>query len=145
VLRGYCVDLDHHVKSSWTASIEPLSYLGPNAHLIAFLYETFGPSVQSHEDAASLQVALWELRHDKDPDLTEGNFYVRGATEASILNGASGFLAQLPDEFAPAPSTFVLASGSNPQSQHMIVPEPAYMAFGGFAVLSLGILFCRRR
>src|SRR5262249_39240614 len=77
---SFCTDLYH--GGPQTFSVKPNANpiapgLTNNVGRIGWLYNTFGQQALSPTDAAGLQLALWELIYDVNPDLNAGNFSLR--------------------------------------------------------------------
>jgi len=142
---AYCVDVFDRAGDS-EATEAPHTVLR-NGDMIAYLFETNAADVSTGEQAAGLQVAIWELLYENDDtidfNLDTGNF--RTPTD-SVIDDANGYLddmrANMPDDYAPTMDVTVLLSA---HKQDMIigrdvpvVPEPAtvsLLAVGGLAGL----------
>ncbi len=139
---AYCVDLDHRLEDKWDADFEPVSFINGGIQ-IAYLYDMFASMVSSNVEAAGLQVAMWELVEDFGGalDLAHGDFKLRNHHD--VRAAAQGYLDALPGDLSGySTSSFILASGGCPRSQHLIVPEPTTLAMLG---LGLPLLWVRRR
>lgn len=127
-VTGYCVDLDHYAASSDVVarSIETVS----RGDMIAYLYETYSPTVTDGTRAAALQSAIWECLAETGTtlDVNIGSFSISGNSDVETL--ANQMLATLPASYTPAGSTVRLDSD---QQQDVVVPEPATMG-----ILALG-------
>ena len=146
---GYCVDV---FGRSGSAEVTEASYTTlRNGGNIAYLFETNADDVTTNQQAAGLQVALWELLYENndtlDFNLDSGNFKI---TTSSVIDDANGMLdymrANMPTDYLPLGDLVVLQS---PCKQDMligrdppIIPEPAtatLLAIGG------GLLILKRR
>jgi len=138
MLLAYCLDVEHAVKSPWTASLQPVTSLGPRGPQVAYLYETFGPTVDSKNKAAALQAAIWETLYDGDTDLSAGRFFLRTNSGGNLFKQAQQYLLSIPTSYTPSRSTVVLRSGDYPRSEDLIVPESMpliLLAFGSLPLL----------
>jgi hypothetical protein len=134
---AYCVDLDHWMASRWSATIVPVTRVG-NGLAAAYLYDHFASKVSSDLSAAGLQVAIWETVEDygQGLNLNSGNFRLNASND--VRDAAQGFLTALPSSLnGYTPSSYVILSGTGPQSQSLIVPEPGTVGLLTLSVLSL--------
>jgi len=136
---SYCVDIYVYAGSSEVVE-KPISVLN-NWEQIAYLFENEAPNVSTNLEAASLQVAFWELLYEDggNPwDAGSGDLYITGNADA--VSGANALLAGVPSSYAPTYVNLVLDS---PCKQDMLiptdtpVPEPASMVVlaGGAALV----------
>lgn len=141
-LTAYCVDLNHTVKSSWDATPASPDFIN-GGRAAAFLYDTYAASVDSSLKAAALQVAIWEVVTDFGGtlNLLAGNFKLLDSE--NVRNLATIYLGSLPGDVGNyQSSSFIVKSGSDPRSQHLIVPEPATL---GVVMVATGMMFADRR
>ena len=143
VIHSFCVDLDHRIRSDWTATLTPpADVFGPAAGPLAYLFRTYAGSVSNRDEAAGLQLALWEVVTDYGSgiDLASGHFSVPAGEPGRAE--AAAYLSTLPSTFDPAPPPYVLVSGDEPRSQNLLVPEPGTCAL---LVMSALLTAHRRR
>ena len=132
--KAYCVDIDHAMTA--TEQVSPISVLSLNrGSKVAYLFDTYAPTVTTNDAAAALQSAIWETLFETSGtlDVRSGQFSVAESTAVDTL--ANSYLASLPTSYLPRSSTFVLDSATG---QDVIVPEPAtllLLTFGGLAIL----------
>jgi len=144
----YCIDIYHNAGSG---NVDQLSYDAiPNGDLVAFLFETYGGSVNSHIAAGALQVAIWELVNETagNPwNAMTGAFYI--TDNASAASAANVLLSTMPGSYNPAYVNYVLDSESK---QDMFihtdqplgaVPEPVTMAL--LSLGGVGLMLRRRK
>lgn len=138
---AYCVDLRHTIKSEWQATFVNVDFIN-GGKAAAFLFDTFAAAVDSNLKAAALQVAIWEVVEDYSSiNLGSGNFKL--TTTGSIATLAQSYLSVIPANLSNYNTdAYIIKSGSNPRSQHLIVPEPGTL----IAILAgLPLVFRRRR
>lgn len=138
---SFCVDLDHNIKSDWTASNQPVASITGGV-AAAYLYDTFKNTVNTNVKGAALQIAIWEVVDDFDTSLGLGAGDFKFTASGDVMNQANAYLAALPADLSGYTTTsYVLKSGWDPRSQNLIVPEP-----GTLIALLLGLpLFAARR
>jgi len=144
-LKAYCVDLEHSVKSSWDASKASLDFIN-GGRAAAFLYETYAATVDTNLKAAALQAAIWEVVTDfgGSLNLLAGNFKVLDSE--SVRNLATTYLGSLPGDVGNyQSSSYIVKSGWDPRSQHLIVPEPATLGVVMVAMIMMAADRRRRR
>jgi len=142
---GNCVDA---FQGAASANVTEVSYTAlRNGGLIAYLFETNATDATTGEQAAGLQVSIWELLYENDNtldfNLDTGNFKI---TNNNVIDDANGMLdymrANMPDDYLPTLDLVVLQS---PCKQDMligrntpVIPEPAtvtLLAIGGLLIL----------
>lgn len=136
---AFCVDLDHWIKSEWSADFAPVASVNGGL-AAAYLYDHFAHTLTSDEQGAGLQVAIWEVVDDfgSNLDLNAGNF--RLTTNNGVRTAANSYLAALPADLSGySTSAYIIASGSSPRSQNLIVPEPATMVLLGLTLLPIAV------
>ena len=150
VQAAYCVDLYQAAGDDGAASVWNVDMLA-NGALAAHLYLNHAPQVAAREDAAALQVAIWEVVNETpgtDFDVTDGFFSIRQSNrrERDIAAAANNLLYSLPLSSPDVEGVIVLHSDTR---QDVIlpgaiseIPEPFTMA-----TLALGAvcLLLRRR
>ena len=133
---GYCVDTDHYTGSG-PVTVHSVLTLNRGS-MIDYLFETYGPQVNTADKAGALQVAIWELLDETSGSLNvnTGSFSITGnSTVASLANSE---LASLPSSWIPRQNDIWLESLT--ERQGVLVPEPATMG-----LLALGGLLALRR
>ena len=156
---GYCVDLfsDFHIGDSWTATRLSMSQLptgGPGASAMnppyaaansgahaAWIANTYAPSVDSADDAAALQLALWLTVF---PGL-KTSWFDFGSDSTDIRAQASAWYNEGANHTSDA---IWLDAQNQTRSQDFVipqaVPEPASMFLVGSGMLGLAGVLRRR-
>jgi len=128
---GYCVDLDNDAPNTWDATLEPVTSID-NGVMIAWLFDTFAAGVTTNNEAAGLQVAIWEVLDDGDTalNLSAGDFRLNvPASPAAVQTQAQIYLNAIPADLSGyLPQSIIVFSSEVDQAQHMIVPEPSSIA-----------------
>jgi hypothetical protein len=118
---GACVDLSNtlNLGDIYQVIPAPSSSLAHHGGEIAYLYNHYGQASLSDDQAAALQIAVWELLIDSVPDLS-ADVYQYSQTPA-IVALANNFLAEAAgqDELA------MVLDGSASQRQGIIATEMA--------------------
>ncbi len=152
---AYCVDVTNFltsVENVLVRSTDLLTVPGvPDAgKKVAYLLNRYAPAIRSssasdvNQQAAGLQVAIWEALYDNSADLGAGSFRLTGGNAAISIH-AMTFLADL---YSGAPyrigaATWLDSIGLNgQQGQDFItqspVPEPGTLMLFGFGLFGVG-------
>lgn len=144
--NAFCVDLTHTISpgQTWDVFMTRLPDGGLNqSGRIAYLYTTFADGLVSNDDAAGLQLAIWDLLVDGGDGLGTGSFTVASAP-AAASTAAANCLTLSEGQIGTA--TWFQSVGQD--KQNLIgprpVPEPGTLALLGTMALPL-LGFCRRR
>jgi hypothetical protein len=137
---AYCVDLNHYAATG-EMEITDASIL-PRGNLVAYLMETYAPTVTDNHAAAVLGVSLWELVTEMCPelDIFSGSFYI--TNNPSVAADAQSLLASLPTEYQPDVFPTVLYGEGIRQDfvlPNVNIPEPATLAIIGFGATFMSI------
>ncbi|HVT14174.1 MAG TPA: PEP-CTERM sorting domain-containing protein [Fimbriimonadaceae bacterium] len=139
---AYCVDSGHSplFGSAYNVNMVTLPDAGlPNSGRIAYMYQTFAPTVTNQDQGAGLQLAIWDVLVDGGDGLTNGNFKASSVT--TTMTAAANYLSQSVGHTGTATWYQGLPRG-NGQPQDLIggtpVPEPAsLLVLGGAAAFFL--------
>jgi hypothetical protein len=142
---AFCVDADHYEGNEQVVERSVTSL--HNGQKIAYVYETYVPSIHTAVDAAAVGVAIWELLYENRESTfiaSTGRFYITGNNP--VRDAANNLLRDLPDTYEPTTNLVVLDAANH---QDMLitssnpVPEPATMVLI-LAAVPLVICRCRR-
>lgn len=125
-----------------------------NGRRVAWLIQEFLPSVINADQAAALQVAIWDVVHDSGNGLSTGSLQA-GATPEPVVTLAEQYILASVDKESSTGSVFTHVNGPLVKQQLMTtvdftpsafgvpIPEPATYALFGAGLLALGVV--RRR
>lgn len=147
----YCVELSQSIGSS---SDKTFNVVTPAAHgfsptqtsLILNLWGTYLPTVNSSNESAAFQAAIWEIVYDTDLSLTSGSFKLN--TSGTIRNTAQAWLDGIsaPSYSYTGPNlALAVLESASVQDQitvMQVVPTPASAAMG---LAGCVFLMARRR
>lgn len=143
--NSLCVDLFHSISQgeSWDVDLVPL----PNPNLnnsgrAAYLYSTYATSTTTNDNAAGLQLAVWDIITDGGDGLTTGNFQASNIPSGAVT-AANNLLADSAGKSGTA--TWLVSTNGNKQNLlgPRSVPEPGSMTLLGTCLLPL-LGFARR-
>jgi len=156
-LYTYCVDVLNNeadpqynvavrTTDEMTPATSPYSAAGAGAK-IAWLVNTYAANIHAsgtNEQAAGLQLAIWETLYDSDLggfNLASGDFIV--SASASTISWASNYLTSLYSSASNTGRAAWLDSPGNGNGQDQVtVPEPSTLAL---LMLGAGLIFAFRR
>jgi hypothetical protein len=147
---SFCIDIateqiegKAYPDYNYTALVSaPVSSVGPMGSTAATDIEKlwaryYSPSMGS-QDAAALQVAIWEDMADNSGGNSGGNYTLTVSGNDPVTSEASTMLDSLPDLTAEANLIALTDSG---QGYVVVVPEPTT---AGCFLLGLGVMACSR-
>lgn len=143
--NSLCVDLFHSISQgdSWEVNLTPL----PNPNLnnsgrAAYLYTTYSNSAATNDDAAGLQLAVWDIVTDGGDGLSTGNFQASNVPSGAVT-AANNYLSDSAGKSGSA--TWLVATNGNKQNLlgPRSVPEPGSLTLIGTCLLPL-LGFSRR-
>jgi hypothetical protein len=145
-LIAFCVDLFTNIGfETYNTTLGPPSgYAGGGR--AAWIYENFGPGVNSNESAAALQLAIWDSVHDGGDGLSAGNVQLQVTGSATLRLAAEAIVsASAGQSSANATILHNVSFGGQP-AQTLITravdtPEPAawMMTAVGLCLGGLGL------
>lgn len=140
---GYCVDVYQWAGSAdmTERSVDSLH----NGQWVSYLFDTYAGQVSSGEEAAALQVAIWEVinENSKHFDVGKGSFHIRQNDDVERL--ANRMLDGLPKSYDGSLGNIVLYSRGAQDVliyRAEITPEPSAMALLGLG--AAGLMYRRR-
>ena len=142
-MKSFSTDVEHAGSVSQRYQVEQrLIGTLSGGREASYLYETYGrESLTNKNEAAALQLAIWDLVNDHGDGLSAGSFCYTG----SLATMADNFIAEALEH----PLDFGFwqdASPSGPNRGPSVIghmPEPASLLMG--LAGGLGLLFARRR
>ena len=140
-LTGFCVDIDQYAGTSEVTETAATDL--HNGYLVAYLVEKYGMAATTNQQAAAVQLAIWEVLYEPAGhgfNVTTGDLSAVNC-DSSLATAANLLLADLPETYE-SHSIRVLATVT---SQDFVivpargaVPEPAILALltlGGVGLL----------
>lgn len=137
-----CADLGHYISGGQVYNVDlQFSSAAPaNVALAGRIVAANFASATSNEQAAALQLAVWEALYDgaSTPSFGGGNFCTNGSTH-NYDNLATQYYLNCPTN---GEALYYKTTGNTGQSQLGVVPEPAALT----ALLAgMGVLAMRRK
>ncbi len=111
--------------------------------LLQRVWGDYFPQINTADKSAAFQLAVWEIVHDMNPDLSSGQFRANTTTPAVTL--ASTWLSAVSSpgySRADALPTLMVLQSSSAQDQIVAIPTPATAAL---SAIGLGAIAARRR
>jgi hypothetical protein len=156
---SFCIEPQQGVSagSTYTWNVSPLEAGATNIggmgtvradqvrELLGAVYPWFNQPLAS-DQAAALQVALWEIIRETSGTLnvSNGNIQFRTPTPSNVLTLAQSYLNQVDGVGSRAINFFALTNESNQDLIVQIIPEPSTFALFGIAVVLILLSRLRR-
>ncbi len=159
---AYCAELTEPVLAQQNVELLSTDLLIPtnppgsgdafSGKKAAWLFNTYAPGIHaavndldSRENAAALQVAIWEAIYDTTNDIADGFFRLNSAPGA-VAAKAVTYLTALYGQTTYSEGTwFKTANGQDLIAGHNAVPEPGTLLLFGLGLAGLAQLRARQR
>lgn len=145
----YCVDLAQSVRSNTNTTYDVISmteagYSTERQNLLTQLWGAYKAGIDTKEESAAFQLAIWEILYDTNLNTNSGPFKVNSSstlrTAAQTLVTAASNLAGNP--VGPAAFELVVLRSDSAQDQITAIPVPSA---GTVALAGAGLLLAAPR
>jgi len=90
---AYCVDLFTEIGfATYNTTVGDVSTYSHGGRL-AWVYSTYAPGVTTNDEAAAIQLALWDIVHDDGDGLSAGNIQVAPTYSTTVITRANDIIA----------------------------------------------------
>jgi hypothetical protein len=149
----YCIDVLQDVTNPEEVTIQSTNDITPltapdtvagAGDRVAWLFNMFAQQVHetgTNEEAAGLQIAIWEALYDTTADLASGNIIFAGLS-TGVATAANTYLQALSSASDVNTASALWLNSAGGQDQVTTVPEPASMLL---FVLGAGLVWNARR
>ncbi|HVZ93259.1 MAG TPA: hypothetical protein VG797_02000 [Phycisphaerales bacterium] len=146
----YCIDLDQTVPANSSVIFNVMSLadfgLAPQQSLLlGRLWSTYFPAVDTRDESAAFQAAVWELRYDTDYNLQTGSFKMNNNTDSIRSLAQSWITAINSNAYSGGVTNLVALQSPTKQDQLAAVPVPSAGGVPLAAASALLIVWRRRR
>lgn len=141
--NAYCVELENNLQSPMEVALRSTNDLtrngnSPNSGLkAAWLYNTYGSSINSNTKGAALQIAIWEALYDSSADLAGGYFKLL-TNDSGLTTQVNTYLTGLQNNYSATTATWFQAI--NPASSQDLLGPAGPGSGGSGAVPEPGIV-----
>lgn len=146
---SYCVDLAQTVKANtnFTFNVVPLSdagYSSSQVMLLSRLWSTYKSGINTTNESAAFQLAVWEIVYDTGLNLTKGLFKVNNST--TITNLAQSYVNAVNSSSyrGGLASLSVLRSDTHQDQITEVCPPVPTPGAAGLAMLGFAMMLPRR-
>lgn len=142
---SYCVDLDQSIPANTSLSFQTLSldqvgYTNDQMVHLGRLWSTFQATVDTPNESAAFQAAVWEIVYDTNRDISTGSFRMTESNSVSTL--AQVFLDTVNSyTYTGSVAGLMVLQSSTVQDQITVVPTPA----GGLVLSAATLIVLLRR